>query len=162
MKSFGTRKILQKRYARATLATMLAIGGALAIVSFAVGHSGRHGPPPPTGDKLTALRAVAARVAGLNGDPHPSKAIAVPSTRKTAELVESGADVNTDQDVYLIVLHGHFVGHVAHVPPGAPLPRGSVLTIVVDANTDLVTDWGISDQTPNTSALGPETSLGSF
>jgi hypothetical protein len=162
MKPSDMRRILRKRYIRATLATMLAIGGALAIVSFAVGHSGRHGPPPPTGDKLAALRTVAARVAGLNGDPHPSKAIAVPSTRKAAAKLQSGADVDTDQDSYLIVLHGHFVGYVAHVPRGAPLPRGSVLTIVVDASTDLVTDWGISDRTPDTSSLGPETSLGSF
>jgi hypothetical protein len=106
------------------------------------------------------LRVVAARVAALNGDPHPTKAIAVRSTRKAAVIASSGADVDTDQSSYLIVLHGHFVGYAAKLPRGAPLPQGSVLTIVVDANTNLVTDWGISDRTPDTSSLGEKTSLG--
>ena len=120
----------------------------------------RAGPPSPTGPALEKLREVAAHVAALNGDPHPTKAIAVPSTRKAANAVDSGAEVDTDQLSYLIILHGNFVGHVAHPPPGAPLPQGSVLTIVVDASTGLVTDWGISDRTPDTASLGPETSLG--
>jgi hypothetical protein len=107
----------------------------------------------------TRLRAVATRVAALNGDPHPTKAIAVRSTRKAAVTASSGADVDTDQSSYLIVLHGHFVGHAAKVPREAPLPQGSVLTIVVDARTNSFTDWGISDRTPDTSSLGSETSL---
>src|SRR2546422_5115163 len=70
----------------------------------AFGHGARRvGPPPPTGEKLASLRAVAARVAALNGDPRPSSAIAVPATRKSAEAVKSGADVNTDQDSNRIV-----------------------------------------------------------
>jgi hypothetical protein len=112
----------------------------------------------PAETKETKLRVVAARVAALNGDPHPTKAIAVRSTRKAAVTASSGADVDTDQSSYLIVLHGHFVGHTA--PRGASFPQGSVLTIVVDASTNLVTDWGISDRTPDTSSLGSETSLG--
>jgi hypothetical protein len=110
----------------------------------------------------TRLRAVAARVAALNGDPHPIKAIAVLSTRQTAVTASSGADVDTDQSSYLIVLHGHFVGYAAKLPRGAPLPRGNVLTIVVDADTNVVTDWGISDHAPDTSSLGRETSLGNL
>jgi transposase len=82
--------------------------------------------PLPTGPALEKLREVAAHVAALNGDPHPTKAIAVPSTRKAANAVDSGAKVDTDQLSYLIILHGNFVGHVAHPPPGAPLPQGSV------------------------------------
>ena len=112
----------------------------------------------PAETKETKLRVVAARVAALHGDPHPTKAIAVRSTRKAAVTASSGADVDTDQSSYLIVLHGHFVGHTA--PRGASFPQGSVLTIVVDASTNLVTDWGISDRTPDTSSLGSETSLG--
>ncbi len=99
---------------------------------------------------------------GQNGNAHPSNGIVVPTTRKAAEAVESGADVNTDQDSYLIVLHGQFIGYVAHVLSDAPLPKGSVLTIVVDAQTNLVTDWGIGDSTPDTSSLGPATSLGNL
>ena len=116
----------------------------------------------PAETKERQLRAVAARVAALNGDPHPTKATAVRSTRKAAVTASSGADVDTDQSSYLIVLHGHFVGYAAKLPRGAPLPRGSVLTIVVDASTDLVTDWGISDRPPDTSSLGWETSLGNL
>jgi hypothetical protein len=108
----------------------------------------------------TRLRAVGARLAALNGEPHPTNVVAVRSTRKAAVAASSGADVDTDESSYLIVLHGHFVGHAAKLPRGAELPRGAVLTIVVDARTNLVTDWGISDRTPDTSSLGSETSLG--
>jgi hypothetical protein len=163
VKSAKALKEFTKRRNRTALTALLALGCGLAIAGLAFGHSTRHaGPAPPTGPVLETLREVAARVASLNGDAHPTKAIAVPSTRKAANALDSGAEVDTDQLSYLIVLHGNFVGRVAHVPRGAPLPRGSVLTIIVDADTGLVTDWGISDRTPDTSSLGPETSLGNF
>jgi hypothetical protein len=161
VKSRDALRMFKGRPRRTALAAMLAVVSGLAIAGFAFGHSSRSAAPPsPEGPVLAKLREVAAHVASLNGVPHPTGAIAIPSTRKAANTVDSGADVDTDQPSYLIVLHGRFVGRVAHVPPGAPLPRGSVLTIVVDADTGLVTDWGISDHKPDTSSLGKETPLG--
>ena len=42
----------------------------------------------------------------------------------------------------------------APTPPGAPAPRGSVLTIVIDAHHGTVTDAGLSNRYPDVGALG--------
>jgi hypothetical protein len=54
-------------------------------------------------------------------------------------------------------MRGHFIGRMASAPAGARLPTGSYLSIVRDARTFAVMDWGLSPAAPSVSAasLGP-------
>ncbi len=58
------------------------------------------------------------------------------------------------QPSYLAVAQGNFTGLMAKRPPGAPPPTGHVLSVVIDAQTGGVTDWGISDDEPALKRLG--------
>lgn len=67
----------------------------------------------------------------------------------------SDSNIELDkQTVYLVVAKGQFSGRLAKHPPGAQLPTGTVLSLVIDTQTRQITDWGISDTEPNLSALG--------
>ena len=72
----------------------------------------------------------------------------------------SGDTVNTDQPAYVAVFHGNFVGYLASVPPGGQFPTGHVMTILFDAQTLEVTDWGLVDHAPVTAQLGAGSPLG--
>jgi hypothetical protein len=108
---------------------------------------------------LAAMRDVARSMASFNADAHPYSGQVFSSTRKFAETVISGDTVNTDQPAFVVVFHGNFLGYLASPPPGARLPTGHVMTIVFDAQTLEVTDWGLVDQTPATARLGAASPL---
>ena len=55
-----------------------------------------------------------------------------------------GAQVDTDQRVFVVRLRGNFVGYEAPVPAGLAPPHGPYLEIVDDADTKQMTDWTIS------------------
>jgi hypothetical protein len=123
---------------------------------------GRHlsvaaGPDPLA---LAAIRDMAIEIASLNGDANPQDGQLFSSTRKLAESVISGDIVDTDQPVYVAVFHGNFVGYMASVPNSGEFPVGNAMTVVFDANTLDVTDWGLVPNAPDTTRLGPSTSLG--
>lgn len=99
-------------------------------------------------------------MAAVEGEAHPAGVQLVRSTRQAANAAASGATVDSDQAVYVLILHGHFTGYTAKVPPGQPLPQGSALVLVVDATTNRVTDYGITNHPPSIHALGPVTNLG--
>jgi len=58
-------------------------------------------------------------------------------------------------------MRGHFVATKASRPPGAAAPTGSYLSIVVDARTFQMLDYGLSPSPPPVSpaSLGPVTYL---
>jgi hypothetical protein len=116
--------------------------------------------PAPDPLALAAMRDVALEMSSQNGDAHPYDGEVFSSTRNLAETVISGDTVNTDQPVYAVVFHGNFVGYLASVPAGAQLPTGHVMTIVFDAQTLEVTDWGLVDRAPATAKLGAGNPLG--
>jgi hypothetical protein len=109
---------------------------------------------------LTAMRDVALAMSSLNGDARPHDGRAFSSTRNFAEKLISGDTVNTDQPAYVAIFRGNFVGYLASVPPGGHYPTGHVMTIVFDARTLEVTDWGLVDHVPSTAALGASSSFG--
>jgi hypothetical protein len=59
--------------------------------------------------------------------------------------------------VYLIAEQGNFILKTAPILAGARAPRGSVLTLVVDASAGHITDVGASNRYPRLAALGPVT-----
>jgi hypothetical protein len=129
------------------------------------------GPPAQAGDGstpgLAVTSAVAARLsliaasfARQNGDARPAWINAVTTTHGKA--LESATPGDTEPagngtTVYLITMKGRFTGSDASVPAGARLPTGTYLSIVINARTFMITDWGLSPHAPAVApaSLGP-------
>ena len=62
---------------------------------------------------------------------------------------------------YLVTMRGHFTAYAASVPPGAFAPTGRYASLVVDARTFRVMDWGVGPKPPPVlpASLGPVTDL---
>lgn len=60
----------------------------------------------------------------------------------------------TADPVIALEASGNFVANSAHVPPGAALPTGTVVTEIVDANTGQVEVWGVSNNASDLSQFG--------
>ena len=86
------------------------------------------------------------------GDPHPSLIQHAAGPRLEAGLVGSGDVVNEWNWSYLIAERGHFAQTGAGL--GNTTITGSVLTLVVDAATGQVTDFGLSKRYPQLRHLG--------
>jgi hypothetical protein len=95
----------------------------------------------------------------MNGEAHPSRANIVTAGRQAAASGAGTAVVDNDQRVFLVVLHGNFVGYFAKVPDGAAFPTGTTMTIAFDPATLEVTDWSINSAPVDTSSLGPSAAL---
>jgi hypothetical protein len=98
---------------------------------------------------------VAMAAANGAGDRAPTLIQHSEGTREKANLIDSGDIVPGQGWSYLIAERGHFVLDDAPRPFGASAPRGSVLTLIVDAATDQVTDTGLSNRYPDLAKLGP-------
>jgi hypothetical protein len=63
--------------------------------------------------------------------------------------------------VYLVTMKGHFVAEAASRPSGAHAPTGTYLSIVINARTFEVTDFGLSHKPPPVApaSFGPVTYL---
>jgi hypothetical protein len=147
---------MTRRVSRTTLAAMTA--GALVAVAAIVGapaaaHPGGSRHRPQLSERRILRIATTAAVRA--GDSKPTLIQHSEGTRHAANLVASGDGVPGRQWSYLIAERGHFVLKYAHTPPGAPAPRGSVLTLVVNASTGQATDGGVSNRYPDLDRLGP-------
>jgi hypothetical protein len=132
-----------------------ALGIAAAAGAFAGGSHPRvvqGAPPPPSAAELRTLERDALDAARGAGDAHPTDGVVVPSTRQVAERVDAGAVVDSNQPAYFVLVHGHFTSNMA--PPGGTPPRGTILTLTIDARTNRSTDSGIEDGVPNLDAIG--------
>lgn len=104
-------------------------------------------PPFPFVKVLAAAKGM--------GDPSPSSAVWVASTRNTAvKATMDGSTVNSNQPVDVAVLTGQFTDHNASGPVAARPPTGTVATFVYDARTGMGTDFGLSNQQPDLAKLG--------
>lgn len=150
---------------RQTLANRAARYRVLAAKAIARRRRAQHGRTVRAGaapDPLAiiAMRDVAIELASLNGEARPTNGAVFSSTRAAVERAISDAGVNTDQPAFVAVVRGRFTAYEASVPPGSPIPTGSVMTITFDANSLEVTDWGIIPSVVNTTGLGASTPLG--
>lgn len=132
------------------LAAGLVVGAVVALSALAAARSGLRRP------YLTERRIVqiAERAAAAAGDRRPTLIQHSEGTRQRANAIASGDRVDGNRWSYLIAERGLFVLKSVSVPPGARAPRGSVLTLVVDAATSAVSDLGVSDHYPDLAALG--------
>jgi hypothetical protein len=97
-------------------------------------------PPPPDEAQLAAIRQVVLGAATKMGDPSPTGAVLIPTTRRLAELV----DVDTaeaDVPVYFVLAHGDFEG-------------GTNLTLTIDPATNRSLGTGLVGAMPDLKAIG--------
>jgi hypothetical protein len=104
------------------------------------------------------LSDVARRRAAANGEPKPSKISFVRTTRQKANNA-LGSKVNDDRDVYLVQVTGEFTVHEPQAPAQQAPPSGKSMTLIVDASTGQVIDWGVAKDPEDISALGTISSL---
>jgi len=110
-------------------------------------------PPSPAPAELAAIRQVVLQAASAMGDPSPTDAVLVPTTRRLAELV----DVDTaepDTPVYFVLVHGRFTDPRAPVPKSAKAPTGTILTLTIDSGTNQSLDTGLVGAMPDVNAIG--------
>lgn len=102
----------------------------------------------------SAARAFAASF----GDSSPTSIEHVEAPRNEAVFATSNDVIPDSRETFLVVERGSFVDHnrAFRLPGGSPL-SGSVLTLVIDASSGQVTDFGIQDNVPDLSGLGPIT-----
>jgi AcrR family transcriptional regulator len=121
------------------------------------------GVPVPA-SAIAQLTVLASRAAQANGDGSPQWMTVVRTTRAKALTSATPGDLVPGADgvrVYLVTMRGHFTAYGSSVPPGAALPTGEYLSIVVDARTFQVLDFGLSPTPPRIppASLGPVTYL---
>jgi hypothetical protein len=143
--------VLRRLLAGAGAAGLLSAGG-IAVTSAQGGSSSRiHGKPHLSERRI--LR-IAEQAAAGGGDRYPTLIRQREGTRHDANLIDSGDGVSGQQWSYLIAERGHFVVKDSQGLPGSTVPRGSVLTLIVNATTGHVTDFGVSDRYPDLAKLG--------
>jgi hypothetical protein len=137
-------------------------GAGLAISAAFVGPSAaaRGAVAAVPASAVPRLEAIAERAAAVNGDRSPAWITVVVTTHGKA--LESATPGDTEPagnavGVYLITMKGHFTAADAPRPSGAAAPTGRYLSLVVDARSFAVTDFGISPRPPSVSpaSLGP-------
>ena len=144
----------QRKHLVLLMACLLVVAGIAGVLLRAASAQGQGsastrapaaaGPPP-------FVAAVAQRIAAIAGDGHPSSAEFVYTTRQAAVGLD-GETVDSDPPVYLVVLHGNFVYKYARGP--GPPPRGTVLTVTIDAATGDSLDLGLGNGPVAASRLG--------
>jgi hypothetical protein len=142
-----------KKHARHLVAgsVVAAVSGAL-IVTLVPGSSAAS-----TSLTQAQITGIALGFAANAGDPTPTLVEHVETTRSQAVEASSADTVQNNAASYLIAMRGNFVLQDAPRPPGAAAPTGSVLTLVIDAQTGQLTDIGVQDNVPDLSQLGPVT-----
>jgi hypothetical protein len=116
--------------------------------------SGATGTSSPTVLSEAQITQMAVGFAAANSDANPTSIEHVEGSQQQVVLAFSGATVPYDGEVVGVVMQGHFVGNVSG-PGGSP--TGSVLTMVIDATTGRLTGFGIENNVPDLTGLGPVT-----
>ena len=107
------RPTKRKQIAGAAVAA-LGIGVGL---GFATGGSSGSQARTPSPAEIQALRADALAFAKANGESAPTGGVIASGNRRdVVAATMGGAQVDTSQDVFVVRLHGSFVGYQAPVP----------------------------------------------
>ena len=147
------------------LAVPLLIAGAVIGLSavLLVGHDDR-----PAATRLVARPVVVdpavqklvdnfAADVRMRTDQTPTSADVYTTTRGVAaEVVEAATTGDDGADpVYVIVVRGKFVDHLAHRPPGSAAEiTGEMVVQVIEARSNQPTDYGISGVPANLALMG--------
>jgi hypothetical protein len=109
----------------------------------------------PSASEFATLAGLAESVATRDGDPAPTSAVVIPTTRELAAFA-MGFSTSEDGPAYLIVLTGNFADDNEPVPSGTvsgPL-TGRVIALMIDAGGSDVTDYGIRSTALDEAKIG--------
>lgn len=143
------------------LAGCLGVAGVAVVALISVTGGGaaasasKHRPRPSLSERK--ILALAEAAAARDGDSRPTLIRHAAGTHFQAVRISEGDRVFEWNWSYLIAIRGHFIAIDASYPPGGKPPRGTVLTLVVDARTGRVTDGGLGYSYPRLARLGPVT-----
>lgn len=111
--------------------------------------------------KSTAqIKEIAQRESGIAGEASPSAITVVSASRGEAlrvALPGVQAAASTEVATDVVEMHGHFTAELA--PQGREAPTGSVMTLVIDADTGEVMGEHIGNATVAMSSLGTPAAL---
>jgi hypothetical protein len=132
---------------------MTVLSGALAVFTALVVASCSEAPPP---DDITVppsavprLTALASQFAQANGDARPKWADVMVELHLRDQLSAApGGIVPNSHFVFMVIMRGQFIDHVASPSTGAETRTGKYLSLVVDSRTFRVLEWGLTDQVP--------------
>ena len=151
-----------RRAALRISAGCLAIAAAIGLY-FLLGSSGSAVAPKAQSGALRSKRPVsdtqlAVRLSARMGDPNPSEIVVVSTTREKAQhAISPGEEViggaPPDTPVRIFAMHGEFTDP-GPIPPGARPPRGTWLTVSVDAATGRTEELSLGDRRPELATLG--------
>lgn len=121
-----------------------------------VNDKSEHSPALAPHMSESQVLEIALKMAAQAGENQPTLVQYAEGDRVRANLVASGAGVFEHQMTYLIAMRGQFICTSGSRPPGSTqVPRGTVMTLVVDTATGRQLDIGISDRYPLLEELGP-------
>jgi hypothetical protein len=144
---------LQKKHIASVAAGLLVAFGLVAALTRATSAHGQGSARAAGSPSLPPfVPAVAQRMAAIAGNARPDSAEYVYTTRQAAVGLD-GEVVDSNQPVYLVVLHGHFVYRYARGI--GPPPTGTVLTLTIDAATGDSLDLGLGNGPSGAARLGP-------
>jgi hypothetical protein len=157
------RKLTISRPVALAAAALACVVAALAGLAWGwAGSSSAPGSPVPA-SAISRLTALANSAAAASGDASPQWITAVSTTHAKALTSATPGDLTPGggTEVYLVTMRGRFTAYASSPPPGAALPTGEYLSLVVDANTFQVLDFGLSPTPPPVAParLGPVTYL---
>jgi hypothetical protein len=153
---------LGKRSIRVTLAIVVVatVGLGAAAWGIAGKETTPQGAPPPNAAEVAKLEALIVRAAQENGEDYPWGGLVLPTTRR-AWFEADGTELGPHQDagVYVVRARGNFTLYGAgRATRETPPPRGTVLTLVVGANsldgTPRVYDLALDNVPANLGSLG--------
>ena len=96
----------------------------------------------PVGWQRPLVRIVTQARRGL-GDPHVASVDVYSTTARAFTRASNQADPpGPDQDVYVLVLHGHLTCRLCPRPPGVPAQRGTMAALLLERHTLRLLEFG--------------------
>jgi hypothetical protein len=100
----------------------------------------------PVGWQRPLVRSATQARRGL-GDPHVASVDVYSTTARAFARASNQADPpGPDQDVYVLVLHGHLTCRLCSRPPGAPPQRGTMAACVLERRTLRLLEFALGDR----------------
>jgi len=131
---------------------VVSVGIAFASGAFRDGSKPHGTPPPrPDGAEKAAIRERVLEVSSKLGEPNPTGGVLVPTTTRSAELVDTHTD-QADIPVYFVLVHGKFTDVGTST-------TGTMLALTIDPETNKVLNAGFVGSTPDLKAIGTPEAL---
>lgn len=108
----------------------------------------------PSPEQKQFLRELARKVALANGGSAPQSGQVIATTRGAANAIDTGATVDTNQDVFMVTLRGRFVAAFSPHPKTGEKLKGTVLSFIYDPAAAQITDISVGPVHPDLTALG--------